>query len=155
MKKQFLITPTVSVGEIMLGMDRDDVRGILLDYSEYKNQHDDGNTADCFEICQVFYNDENKAEFIMFHALDEVELLWGESLLTDMTKDQLVCFFSALDPDIFVEDYGYGIISIESNRLGVACYFVKDIETDESGNDVEVDKVETISVAVKDYWKDA
>ena len=155
MKKQFLITPTVSVGEIMFGMDRDAVRDILVHHSEYKNHQEDGNTADCFETCQVFYNEENKAEFVMFHALDEVELLWGENSLTDMTKDQLVCFFSALDPDIFIEDYGYGIISIESNLLGVACYFVKDIATDESGNEVEIDKVETISVAVKDYWQEA
>jgi hypothetical protein len=38
-------------------------------------------------------------------------------------------------------------------QFGIACYFVRDVQFDEEGNETEFDKVETISIAVKDYWK--
>ena len=153
MNKQFIIDPLVSVGEIKFGMERGKVRGILGEYSEYRNQQEDINTADCFKICQVFYNENNAVEFIMFHVLDKVELIWDKKFLTKMTKLEIIDFFSELDENLFIENYGYGIIGIESNLLGIACYFVKDISSDADGNEIEVDKVETISIAVKNYWK--
>ena len=153
MNKKFIITPLVSVGEIEFGMDRNKAREVLGSYSEYRNRQEDNNTADCFEICQVFYDECNCVEFVMFHALDQIELIWDKTTLTAMTKPELVSFFSEQDEDLVIEDYGYGIISIESNALGIACYFVKDICFDDHGNEKEIDKVETMSFAVKNYWK--
>jgi len=150
--KKFDIIPLISVGEIKFGMERDKVREILGTFKEYKNRKEDNNTADCFELCQVFYDDNNCAEFIMFHNLDNVELVYKNNVLSKMEKSDIILFFSNLDENLLVEDYGQGIISIESNVYGIACYFVKDIILENDGTEKEIDKIETISVAVKNYW---
>ena len=148
--EQYIITPLHSVGEIRFGMERADARKILGEFSEYKNHQQDNNTADSFDICQVFYDDDNRVEFIMFHGLDEVELRWGNKTLNNMTKDELFEFFSTLDEDLAIETDEE---SFESNKLGIACYFVSDIYFDEEGNEKEYDKLETISFAIANYWK--
>jgi hypothetical protein len=153
MNKSFNIIPLVCAGGIKFGMKRSKVRELLGNYSEYKNHPEDTNTADCFDVCHVFYSEADDAEFIMFHALDKIELLWNGEVLTAKSKNELVSFFAGLDETLSVEDYGQGAISIESNELGVACYFSEDIDFDEEGNETAIDKVETISVAVKNYWK--
>ena len=150
MNKQFVITQNVSVGKIEFGMERTKVREILGECSEYRNRQEDDNTADCFDICQVFYSKNNTVEFIMFHTLDKIDLVWDKKILTSMSKFELISFFLELDKDLFIEDYGHGTISIESNTLGVACYFGKNICFHNDGN--EFDKVETISIGIKDYW---
>jgi len=148
--KQFVISPLISVGEVEFGIDRSKAREILGDYSEYRNNPDDINTADCFDVCQVFYNERNGVEFVMFHELDDVELIWEDQILNKMTKMELFSYFMLLDVNLRIED---DMVSFESNELGVACYFVEDICFDEDDNEIEFDKVETISFAVKDFWK--
>ncbi|MCL1981958.1 MAG: hypothetical protein FWG53_02540 [Clostridiales bacterium] len=147
--RKFAIKPLISVGEIKFGMDRSSVREILGDYSEYRNRPEDVNTADSFDICQVFYSESDGVEFIMFHELDDIELRWGNQALNNMTKDELVSFFTLLDDNLSIEA---DMVSFESNKLGVACYFVKDIDFDEDDNEIEFEKVETISFAIKDFW---
>jgi len=153
MKKVFIITPLVSVGDIKIGMNRVKVRENLGNYSEYRNSKEDSNTADCFDICQVFYDKNDCVECIMFHSLDKIKLFWEDVCLTDMTKPDIILFFTKIDKDLFIEDYGYSIISIESNALGFACYFQTDVIFNDDGNETVIDKIESISVAVKDYWK--
>ena len=149
--KQFVVTPCVSVGDIYFGMERSKVREILGSYTEYKNFPTDNNTADCFDLCQAFYNDNNCVEFIMFHSLSDVELKWEETIISNMTKDEIITFFYERDGNLNMET---GMVSFESNKLGVACYFVSDIYFDEVGNEIEFDKVETISFAIENFWLD-
>jgi len=151
--KKISVTPLVSAGEIKFGMERVRAREILGNFSEYKNHPDDTNTADCFELCHLFYGNDDIVEFIMFYRLDKVEISWGEKILTNMSKAELVDFFSKIDMELSVENYGYGIVSFASNSLGIACSFMEDLEFDEDGNEAEIEKVETISLAVRDYWK--
>jgi len=153
MKKVFIITPLVSIGDIKFGMSRVNVRETLGTFSEYKNNKKDNNTVDCFDICQAFYDENDCVECTMFHSLDKIKLFWQDVCLTDLTKPSLISFFSKSDENLFIEDYGYGVISIESNALGFACYFQPDVIFDDEGNETVVDKIESISVAVKDYWK--
>lgn len=150
MNKQFIIIPLVSAGEIKFGMEREKVRGILGNYSEYRNRQEDSNTADCFDICQVFYNENDCVEFIMFHALDKIELKYENKILTKMSKDELISFLLSLDENI---SFDADMERCESNAFGIACYFVRDIYIDEEGNENEFDRVETISVSIEDYWK--
>ncbi|MCL1809040.1 MAG: hypothetical protein FWG42_04620 [Clostridiales bacterium] len=151
--RQFVIKPLVSVGDIEFGMDRREAREILGECEEYRNRPEDVNTADSFDICQVFYSESDKVEFIMFHELDGIELRWGDQMLNEMTKDELFSFFTPLDESLSVEDDVEGdMVSFESNALGVACYFVKDIDYDEDDNEIEFEKVETISFAVENFW---
>jgi hypothetical protein len=147
--KQFIIEPLHSVGDIKFGMERSKVREFLGSYAEYKNNQEDNNTADCFDVCHVFYDESNRVEFVMFHALDNVELKWGNRLLNRMTKDELLEYFSEIDANLTVEPDGE---SIESNKFGIACYFVTDICFDEEDNEEEFEKLETISVAIENYW---
>ena len=153
MKKQFDINPFISVGEIKFGMMCSEVREKLGEYSDYKNRAKGNKTADCFDLCHVFYDEEQCAEFIVFHALDEINLFWEANALSEMTKQKLISFFSERDNNLLVEDYGHGIVGIRSNQFGIACYFTKNISTDEAGSEMEIDKVETISIAAKNYWK--
>jgi hypothetical protein len=155
MMRQFIIKPLISVGEIEFGMDRSKVREILGEYAEYRNREEDVNTADSFDLCHVFYSEINKVEFIMFHSLDDIELLWENQELTKMTKAELVSYFTLLDENLSFE-YDYhetNIVSIVSNALGLACYFEKDFDFDEDDNEIETDIVATISFAIKDFWK--
>jgi len=147
--QKFIIKPLVAVGNINFGMERSEARKILGDYSEYKNRQTDINTADCFAVCQVFYDDNNCVEFIMFHNLNDIELQWEDRIISDMTKDELISFFSERDDNLDIE---IGTVSFESNKLGVACYFVKDVYFDAEENEIEFDKVETISFAGENYW---
>ena len=150
MNKQFIITPLVSVGEINFGMKRDKVREILGDYSEYKNHQEDSNTADCFDICQVFYDESDGVEFIMFHELDKIELKYENKILTKMSKNELISFLLSLDENV---SFDADMERYESNAFGIAYYFVRDIYFDKKGNETEFDRVETISFSIKDYWK--
>ena len=153
MKKTFNITPFVSVGDVIFGMDRDVVRNIFGDFLEYKCFADDLNTADCFDICIAHYDMNNKIDFISFHDLNNVELNFGQTVLTSMNKEEIIKFCAEQDKNLMIEDYGYGVVSVESNEIGVACYFETDTATDENGNRIVIDKVATISFAIKDFWK--
>ena len=148
--KQFTIKPLYSVGNIKFGMERSKVRELLGGYSEYKNRQDDSNTADCFDICHVFYNESNGVEFVMFHMLDEIEIMWENKTLNHMAKGELIALFQTLDENLVIEADG---VSFESNKLGIACYFEMDIRFGEDGNEEEFEKLETISVAVENYWR--
>ena len=150
MINQYIITPLISVGRIKFGMERNKVREILGEYSEYRNRQEDNNTADCFDTCQVFYNENNGVEFIMFHALDKIELQCRNEILSKMSKDELISFLKGLDENIRFDD---DMERFESNSFGIACYVTQDIQFDENGNEIEFDKVETISFAIKNYWK--
>jgi hypothetical protein len=91
----------------------------------------------------------------MFHTFDDIELKWESNVLSKMTKDELISFFTHLDENLSFE-YDYyetNIVSIVSNALGVACYFEKDIDFDEDDNEIESDIVATVSFATKDFWK--
>ena len=150
MIRRFEVTPTRSVGDIGFGMKRSEVRSLLGGFSEYRNRPKDKNTADCFDICQAFYSDDDDLEFIMFHELDDIELKCEGKTLNKMTKDELFSLFKKLDPDISIET---GNVSFESNKLGVACFFENESVTGPDGKRHDIDKLETISFAIKDFWK--
>jgi hypothetical protein len=148
--KKFVINSCVSVGEIKLGMERDEARKLLGKFEEDYND-----IADLFDVCKALYNDNDKLEFVEFHisGVDNFEIIFQDKILNKMSQDELISFFESMDQDLFIENYGSGIASIISNEFGIACSFKVDIEFDEDGNDTEVILLETISVAIKDYWK--
>ena len=153
MKTEIKVKPLVFAGEIEFGMKRDLVRKNLGDFSEYKHNKDDLITVDKFKFCKVFYSKDDNAEFIMFHSLPYLSINMDGTILTDMTKEEIISYFKKLDDNLEIENYEQGIISIVSNANGVACYFTNEITIDEQNNEVIKDKVETISFAIKNYWK--
>ena len=152
--KQIEIIPLVSVGDIWLGTERSDVRKILGKHEEYKSFPNDENTMDAFDFCHVAYTADNLVEFVMLHNFDNLQVYFNEQRLDNMSQSELISFFQDLDEDLEIESYTEGeIVSFESNKLGIAAYWERDVEDLEDGSEIQQDKLASISAAIKDYWK--
>jgi hypothetical protein len=145
------ITLCKSVGDIILGMDRSEARQLLGDYREFSNSAVATNTFDQFSFCHLGYDADNKVEFVCIHSLNEVALSLYGNIVSDMASLELFSFVQKLDPEVELEHAG---ISFESNALGIAAYFEKTpvlVLTTEQ--EIICEKLETITVAIKGYWK--
>lgn len=82
--------PTVGVNEVKFGMNRDEVRNIFGEATEFYKFDDDTNTTDDFGFCHVFYDDDDKCEAI--EIFDEAEVYVDGKLVfpTDLKSAQEV-----------------------------------------------------------------
>jgi len=155
--KQIEIIPLVSAGDIWLGMERSEARQLLGKHKEYRQFPNDENTIDAFDFCHVAYTADNLVEFVMLHDFVNLQVYYNKQRLDNMSQSELISFFYDLDEDIDIESYTkgeiVGIVSFESNKLGVAAYWERDVEYLEDGSEIWQDKLASISVAIRDYWK--
>ena len=69
---RFDAVPTVSVNGVTFGMSREKVRSLLGTATEFYKCKDDINTTDDFEVCHVFYDENDKCEAIEIFYESEV-----------------------------------------------------------------------------------
>ena len=69
---RFDAVPTVSVNGVTFGMSREKVRSLLGTATEFYKCKDDVNTIDDFEVCHVFYDENDKCEAIEIFYESEV-----------------------------------------------------------------------------------
>lgn len=62
--KEIVVRPLKAVGDIEFGMSRNEVRGILGKYREFKKSKWATCTTDDFGYCHVYYDKENKCEAV-------------------------------------------------------------------------------------------
>lgn len=126
---KFVFVPNESIGEIMFGIDRNEIKAILNGFrGAFKKNKFSKNTADDFGYCHVYYDVNNKCNAVEFFAPNE--LLYNDENLFDMNETDLKNVF----PDI-IEEYG----SYISLKYSIGVVF----------ND---NKIESILVGCKDYY---
>ena len=103
MKKTFTITPFTSVGNIYFGANRDDVRNILGQFTEFRKTRFSKNTTDDFGGLHVYYSEEDTVDAIEFFPQDTM-VLYKERDLFDLSEEDLIMLFS--DPS-FKEEPGH------------------------------------------------
>lgn len=115
---KFDVVPNKSVGNVIMGMDRDSVRKKLAGFKkEFKKTLFSRRATDDFGYCHVFYNSEDKCNAIEFWG--NVKLVYKNTNLFDLKKEELPEYFSDIK-----EDYGsyisrkYSIgISYDGNKI--------------------------------------
>ena len=126
---QFRIVPSESVGKVLFGAERNEVRSILNGFKgEFKKSKFSKTTTDDFGYCHVFYNKDNQCNAVEF--FEECELLYKGKDLFKISVLELKKLF----PDI-KEEYG-SYISVMAS-IGVV---------------FNGDAVESILIGCKDYY---
>ena len=107
---RFDAVPTVGVNEVKFGMNREKVRSLLEAATEFYKFDDDINTTDDFEVCHVFYDENDKCEAIEIFYESEVYVNGSLIFPTDFETAKKVI-------EDFEEDAD-GLISI-SKSIGI------------------------------------
>lgn len=90
--------PTIRVGDVSFGMDRDKVRGVFGNAVEFYKFDDDENTTDDFGFCHVYYDKDNKCEAVEIFDDAEVyvdnvrifpaDFMTAKKVITDFEQDE-------------------------------------------------------------------
>ncbi len=139
----FNIKPYHSVGNIELGMTRDNIRDILgTTYKSFKRNQFDEMPCDHFDALGffVYYKTSGTVEALEFYP--PVKLFFKEKSLFDLSYSELKEFLLQKDPDLDIEeDY-----SLTSYKLGIGVY------TPNADEDPSL-PVESIIVFEKNYYE--
>lgn len=103
MKKTFTINPFSSVGKISFGANRDEVRNILGQFTEFRKTRFSKNTTDDFGGLHVYYNEGDTVDAIELFPIDTL-VLYKKKDLFGLSKEELIMLFS--DPS-FKEEPGH------------------------------------------------
>ncbi|MEE0264641.1 MAG: hypothetical protein UD936_03350 [Acutalibacteraceae bacterium] len=126
---KFNIIPNEAVGDVLFGMTREEVRGILTGFkAEFKKSIYSENTTDDFGCCHVFYDEHNKCNAIEF--FEKCELIYNDVNLFELSPDELKSIF----PDM-TEEYG----SYCSLKSSIGAIFEEDV-------------MDSILIGCKDYY---
>ena len=86
--------PLKSIGPVIFGMPREDVRRILGSYEEFRKSRFSRKTTDDFAFCHVYYNLDNQVEAVEIFGIDTEIFFDGirifpanVSILKDGSKD--------------------------------------------------------------------
>lgn len=132
-----------AIGNIKIGMKRDEVKQLLADLDEYKEipfGYTDEVVYDCNEDFQIMYDKNDCVNFILCTSPEKLSLA-DKMLNTDISYDDILSIAKHSATD--VDEDGVGFVS---NRLGFGVCF--DTEDDEQV------RIESVQIAAKDFWKD-
>ncbi len=131
----------IGVGDIKLGMNRQDVKLLFDDFKEYKEVpygYDREVISDYNDDFMVYYDVQNNVNFILCTNPENFEL--NGNKLTDYTLEELYSIVKEMDPEVDITDEGF-----TSDNLG----FGISIEIDDDENEA----IESVQIAVRDFWK--
>ncbi len=115
MKKTFTINPFSSVGKISFGANRDEVRNILGQFTEFRKTRFSKNTTDDFGGLHVYYSEEDTVDAVEFFP-QHTMVLYKERDLFDLSEEDLIMLFS--DP-FFKEEPGHLIFASYGVEIGI------------------------------------
>lgn len=108
---KFIIIPNKSVGEILFGIERNEVKNILTGFKgEFKKSRFSKNTTDDFGYCHVFYDSNDRCNAIEFFS--KSKLIYKDLNLFDLGVDEIRELF----PDIKEE---YGSYISQKSSIGI------------------------------------
>ena len=93
MKKTFTINPFSSVGKISFGANRDEVRNILGQFTEFRKTRFSKNTTDDFGGLHVYCNEGDTVDAIELFPIDTL-VLYKKKDLFGLSKEELIMLFS-------------------------------------------------------------
>ncbi len=126
---EFVIIPNKSIGEILFGLERNEIRNILTGFKgEFKKNKFCKNTTDDFGYCHVFYDGKDKCNAVEFFS--PKKLIYENKNLFDLSIEELKYLF----PDIREE---YGSYISQKSSIGIV---------------FEGNVVESILIGCKDYY---
>ena len=134
-----------SIGKVALGMKRSEVQQLFDDLTEDREipfGSEQEIVSDSNDEFMISYNGEECVDFILCMVPDQLEID-GESLKS-CTVWSLYAQLKDLDPDMEMDSEGF-----ISNLLG----FGVSTETCYDEEDRAYDLIQSVQVAVKDYWK--
>lgn len=149
--KTFEIILGKSVGDINLGMPRDNVRQLLGEYREFNNNLIKMNSYDQFAFCNIGYDQNNNVDFISIFIFKNIELTLENKSISNMSSLELFSFIYNMDKSVDLENGG---VSFENNKLGFAAFFEKEPALTLSTNEeIFYEKLKAITVTVPEYWR--
>lgn len=122
-----------SVGEVYFGMDRDEVRKILGDYTEFKKSRISKNTTDDFGICHVYYDLDNKCTAV--ELFDDVTIKVSKIITLPKAFDSMCEVLKSMDESLIIEED-----SCTSIKLSIGVFALEN-------------KVETVLFGKEGYYK--
>ena len=109
--KCWTLNPTKSIGDIIFGMSRDEVRKVLFnDFIEFQKTDSCENTADDFGYCHVFYDKDNRCGAVEIFDSESINVTFNDVIIFPGTCDNLKAVFK----DITEKEAGY-LISVNSS----------------------------------------
>lgn len=112
---------------------------------KYSKIHTKGDLSDDFIVS---YDDKDKANFICFVKTNDNSIMLDGHDLCELGCYELFIKFYELDRELDLEKAGYA-----SNKLGLSVTYGRNHATDEFGNDIFYEALETLTIATKSYWK--
>ena len=125
----FVIVPNKSVGEVLFGLKREEVREIFVGFKgTFKKSKFSKNLTDDFGYCHVFYNAKDECNAVEF--FEESTLIYKNRNLFDLQLNELNEMFSDIREEygsyISVKD-SVGIVfgdgKVESILIGCRGYY--------------------------------
>jgi len=132
------------IGQIRLGMNRSEVLTVFNDLTEQREipyGYDREIVSDCNADFMIYYDAEDRVEFILCISPEKVE--YCGRALSDHTIWGL--YVKLKEEDAAIDADGEGFVS---NHLG----FGISIETCYDENERAYDLIQSVQVAVKNYW---
>ena len=131
----------IGVGDIKLGMNRQDIKLLFDDFKECKEVpygYDREVISDYNDDFMVYYDVQNNVNFILCTNPENLE--FNGNKLIDYTLEELYSIVKEMDSDVDITDEGF-----TSDNLG----FGISTEIDDDENEA----IESVQIAVKDFWK--
>ncbi len=133
-----------AIGNVRIGMKRDEVRKLFDNLEEWRETpygFDYEVVYDSNDEFQIYYDQNDCVNFVLCTAMDDMSLD-GKVLNDELFYDDILENAKEMASDIEEDEVGF-----TSNQLGFgACAYYDEDEED------EVARVESIQVAVKNYW---
>lgn len=114
--KKYTWKPLESIGHIIFSDNRENIRSLLGEYTEFKKTEFSKNTTDDFGYCQIFYDTENNCEAVEF-SVNATIIVYSDTFLTDLNFEEAKKFLQARDEKIEISTD-----NITSKALGIAVY---------------------------------
>lgn len=109
--KYWTLNPTKSIGDIIFGMSRDEVRKVFANNpTEFQKTDSCENTADDFGYCHVFYDKDNRCDAVEIFDSESINVTFNDIIIFPGTCDNLKAVFK----DITEKEAGY-LISVSSS----------------------------------------
>ena len=114
--KAFAFIPLKSIGEVVFGESRENVRHKLGAFQEFKKTNRAKNTTDDFGFCHAYYDVEDKCEAIEF-VRNETSVMWEDRDIYAYDYKTLEQFVASHDDALDIDSSGF-----ISKKLQLAVY---------------------------------
>ena len=99
---EIIVKPLKNAGDISFGMSRSKVREVLGEYREFKKSKFSSNTTDDFNICHLYYNQNNECEAIEF--FENVIIKIENEIVFPNEFDKICDILKRLDRNLEIEE---------------------------------------------------